>query len=366
MSDKLDNNNVHEWRFRMTNFMMRKGYWKYIKRDNENVPQLPETNQTAEQLRAYEEWDEEARNIMYSLSISIHDSMIGHIQDAKTPKEAWKSLVTLYKTNKKAKQSKQAVSEFVTKIKDIEEEKIVRQVINGIKADDKWESFTTAMDLYMDMQIPDLTTLMGQLFTHEAKLNKNGDTSKDKRKSKKVEDEGSTSQANYAGRGRSSRGRGRGGRFNHHQGYNNNCNNNYNNNYNGNYQGGSKSSKDYNNYTEEQDDSLLIINMTSKPGTNDDHLFYIDSGCSNHVAGNVALLSDLEEPKGKHQVQTSDDTKHSVVKFGHVKTCDGNKNLLSRVCTLDSTNMEHLWRIQDMDSRGYPKEKNQVEYSLLS
>ncbi|KAH7351503.1 hypothetical protein KP509_19G000500 [Ceratopteris richardii] len=54
--------------------------------------------------------------------------------------------------------------------------------------------------------------------------------------------------------------------------------------------------------------------MTSKSGINDDHLFYIDSGCSNHVAGNVALLSDLEEPKGKHQVQTGDDTKHSVVK----------------------------------------------------
>ncbi|KAH7353113.1 hypothetical protein KP509_19G079100 [Ceratopteris richardii] len=71
MINKLDKNNSHAWRFRMKNFFMGKGYWKYIKGENKNA--------------SY-----------------IHDSMIGHVKDAKTQKEAWNSLVTLYETNTKA------------------------------------------------------------------------------------------------------------------------------------------------------------------------------------------------------------------------------------------------------------------------
>ncbi|KAH7440695.1 hypothetical protein KP509_03G006300 [Ceratopteris richardii] len=102
MSDKLGMNNFHAWRYRMKNFVMGKGYSKYIEGENENAPQLLERNRTPDQLRAYEEWKQGARKVMYWLSVSIHDSMIGHIQDAKTPKEAWNSLFTLYETNTKA------------------------------------------------------------------------------------------------------------------------------------------------------------------------------------------------------------------------------------------------------------------------
>ncbi|KAH7278109.1 hypothetical protein KP509_38G024900 [Ceratopteris richardii] len=73
------------------------------------------------------------------------------------------------------------------------------------------------------------------------------------------------------------------------------------------------------------------MNLSAKKGKDDDHIFYIDSGCSNHVAGNVALLSDLEDPHNKHDVQKGDDTKHSVEKIGNVKTSDGNMNLLRKV-----------------------------------
>ena len=30
MAEKLDKNNFHGWRFRITNFLMGKGYWEYI------------------------------------------------------------------------------------------------------------------------------------------------------------------------------------------------------------------------------------------------------------------------------------------------------------------------------------------------
>ena len=41
--------------------------------------------------------------MMYWLSVSIHDSMIGHIQSASTPKEAWDKLVAFDATNTRAK-----------------------------------------------------------------------------------------------------------------------------------------------------------------------------------------------------------------------------------------------------------------------
>ncbi|KAH7294556.1 hypothetical protein KP509_27G007300 [Ceratopteris richardii] len=97
MSDKLDKNNFHAWRFRMTNFLMGKGYWKYIEGENENASH-------------------------------IQDSMIGHIQDAKTPKEAWNILVTLYETNTKARklQLKNELHTLEKKCMSVSEKKLVR------------------------------------------------------------------------------------------------------------------------------------------------------------------------------------------------------------------------------------------------
>ena len=38
VSEKLDKNNYHAWKFRMTNFLMGKGYWEYIDGDLEMAP----------------------------------------------------------------------------------------------------------------------------------------------------------------------------------------------------------------------------------------------------------------------------------------------------------------------------------------
>ena len=46
ISEKLDKNNFHAWKFRMTNFLMGKGYWEYIKCDQVAPPQIPEANAT--------------------------------------------------------------------------------------------------------------------------------------------------------------------------------------------------------------------------------------------------------------------------------------------------------------------------------
>ena len=76
---KLDRNNFYSWKFTMTNFLMGKGYWEYIRGEMEEMPELPEYNPTAAQVKAFKDWMQDASKVMYWLSISIHDNMIWHI-----------------------------------------------------------------------------------------------------------------------------------------------------------------------------------------------------------------------------------------------------------------------------------------------
>ena len=88
---------------------------------------------------------------MYWLSISINDTMIGHIKDEKSPKEAWDGLVKQYETNTKARKqqlknefntvSKKSLSinKYALKIKGIVE--FFASIGGAIKDDDKVEVF---------------------------------------------------------------------------------------------------------------------------------------------------------------------------------------------------------------------------------
>jgi len=66
------------------NFLMGKGYWEFITSD-EKKP-LFQKNPTQKQIQANKTWHEKARKVLYWLSVSVSDSMIVSIQDAKSPK----------------------------------------------------------------------------------------------------------------------------------------------------------------------------------------------------------------------------------------------------------------------------------------
>ena len=101
--EKLDKNNFPSWKFRMTNFLMGKGYWDYIEGDLEEALEIPVENTTATQIKAFNQGE---RKVLHWLSLSISNSMFGHIQDALLPKEAWESLVKLFAVNTKARKLK--------------------------------------------------------------------------------------------------------------------------------------------------------------------------------------------------------------------------------------------------------------------
>ena len=55
VAKNLDKKNFHVWKFRMTNFLMGKGYWEYIDGDQEKAPELPEETPTTAQVKAYKD-----------------------------------------------------------------------------------------------------------------------------------------------------------------------------------------------------------------------------------------------------------------------------------------------------------------------
>jgi hypothetical protein len=99
--EKLDKNNFQVCKFRIMNFLMGKGYWEFIIGDDTEPP-LPE-NPTQQQIQANKTCHEKTKKILYWLFMNVSDSMIVHIQDAKSPKQAWDTLVKMYNTNTQAR-----------------------------------------------------------------------------------------------------------------------------------------------------------------------------------------------------------------------------------------------------------------------
>ena len=89
VSEKLDKNNHPAWKFRITNFLKGKGYWDYIVGDNEVAPTITLQGPIADERKALKDWHQGQSKVMYSLSMSITDGMMGYLQDAKTPAIAW-------------------------------------------------------------------------------------------------------------------------------------------------------------------------------------------------------------------------------------------------------------------------------------
>ncbi|MCO5604381.1 hypothetical protein L7F22_058546 [Adiantum nelumboides] len=95
VSEKLDSNNFPTWRFQMTNFLQGKGYWDYIEGENDEASRCPEVNATPEEKKALKDWKQGKSKVMYWLSMSVSDSMMGYLESAPSLAIAWKSLEKL-------------------------------------------------------------------------------------------------------------------------------------------------------------------------------------------------------------------------------------------------------------------------------
>ncbi|MCO5572384.1 hypothetical protein L7F22_052422 [Adiantum nelumboides] len=99
VSEKLTEDNSHAWKFRITNYLKGKGYWDYVKGANEAPPVILDRGASAEQVKSLKDWHQGFAKVLYWLSISVLDSIVGHIEDADSPKDAWDNLIAFNATN---------------------------------------------------------------------------------------------------------------------------------------------------------------------------------------------------------------------------------------------------------------------------
>ena len=121
--EKLDRSNYASWEYKMHQYLLGHGYWSYIHGGNEVAPYSTHKDFPA--------WEQAASKVLYCLASCVHDQMLGYIQNAKTPKEAWENLKKIFAASTMARklqlcqklnnirQRDMAVTDYTMKIKEI-------------------------------------------------------------------------------------------------------------------------------------------------------------------------------------------------------------------------------------------------------
>ncbi|MCO5600454.1 hypothetical protein L7F22_054567 [Adiantum nelumboides] len=99
VSEKLTKDNFHAWNFRITNYVKGKGYWDYVEGANEAPPIIPDTGASTEQVKSLKDWHQGSAKVMYWLFVTVSNSIVGHIEDADSPKDAWDNLIAFNATD---------------------------------------------------------------------------------------------------------------------------------------------------------------------------------------------------------------------------------------------------------------------------
>ncbi|MCO5603962.1 hypothetical protein L7F22_058119 [Adiantum nelumboides] len=185
----VQGNNFLTWRFWMTNFLHGKGYWDYIEGENDKAPRCPEENATSKEKKALKDWKQGKSKVMYWLSMSVSDSMMGYLESAPSPAIAWKSLEKLnedhitvknlqLKTDlNTVKQGNMSINDYASKIKaitnslgsigvTIDEDDVVAAMLEGLGS--KYKNFKSCMNTRAD--VLDFTKMTAMLICEEKSL----------------------------------------------------------------------------------------------------------------------------------------------------------------------------------------------------
>ncbi|KAL3732252.1 hypothetical protein ACJRO7_028997 [Eucalyptus globulus] len=123
--EKLNDFNYNNWSTRMQYYLLGQDLWDIVGGNNTTPP----TNDS--DLR---KWNVKSGKALYVLVVTVDDELLQHIKSAKTPKEAWDNLATLFARTNDAKlqclenellsisQQSMTVSQYFSKVKSICEE----------------------------------------------------------------------------------------------------------------------------------------------------------------------------------------------------------------------------------------------------
>jgi histone acetyltransferase (RNA polymerase elongator complex component) len=87
---KLNNKNYNTWATFIESYLQGQDLWEVVGGSAVTQPAIEDASGT---LR---KWKIKAGKAMFALKTTIEEEMLKHIRDAKTPKEAWDTFVTLF------------------------------------------------------------------------------------------------------------------------------------------------------------------------------------------------------------------------------------------------------------------------------
>nr|GFA08034.1 putative zinc finger, CCHC-type [Tanacetum cinerariifolium] len=186
--------------------------------------------------------------------------------------------------------------------------------LRGHSLTPRFDHVVAAIEESKDLSKFSFDELMGSLQSHEARINRSNVNGEEKAFQTRGECESSNHQARGRGRG-SYRGRGRGrnttlkcshcNKYGHSDNY---C---------------WYKPEDGVNYVEQDEDNFLFMAITTTKEENNE-IWYLDSGCSNHMTGDRSKFQDLDESI-KSQVRLGDNKYLHIKGKGTTKVSTGNQ-----------------------------------------
>lgn len=354
---RLTGKNYNQWSIQMKVLYGSQDLWEIV----ENGYEEPEnqTNLSTQQLNTLKENRKKDKKALYFIYQSVDEVIFERISMASTSKEAWDILNKTYKGEEKVKmvrlqalrgefdslkmKESETVEEYYNRTisivnqlrvngEDITDKRVLEKILRSMTR--KFEHVVVAIEESKDLNTFSLEELLGSLQSHELRIkqfdspseqafqvqdtNRGGFRGRGGRGSfrgrgqgrGKVPSENSSSYQRGRGRARGGyNGRGRGNSFNFQCHY---CHKN----------GHMKKDcykrindeKDESNFlhenVEEKDESMLLVSNVQEESLED--VWYIDSGCSNHMTGNKNCFVNFDESV-QREVKTGDN-KRLIVK----------------------------------------------------
>jgi len=351
---KFDGDYDH-WSMLMENLLRSKEYWSVVEQGYQEPKTLESL--TGAERRTLEEQklkDLRAKNYLFQ---SIDKNILKTITNKASSKDLWDSMKTKYQGNARVQraqlqrlrrdfeilemQNGECVNDYISRVMIIandmratgeimDDGHIVEKILRTLS--DKYNYIVCSIKESKDINTMTIDELHSSLLVHEHKIQRKEVAEQ----ALKVTDDNSAPPAyeqsgrgrgrgGYRGRGRG-RGRGQGRAFDKSTVECYRCHKL------GHFQYECPTYANYTDHTElDEGEEMLLMSYVEMQGATQDEIWFLDSGCSNHMSGEKKWFTDLDL-SFRHYVKLGNDSKLNVMGKGNIRLkIDGRVMVITEV-----------------------------------